>query len=150
MKNFGFTLIELMVVIGLVGIIMTFSTVNLVSLRNKSSLNSMVTQLVADLKQQQMKAMIGNASAPDIFGVHFTSNSYALFQGTATDPNKFVIKLDPDLSLSYDHQDLIFKKLSGERATVSLTNLKIKNNNSGEEKEIKINEFGVITEVKNL
>ena len=53
MKNNGFTLIEILVVVGVMAIILSVSTINLISLRNKTSINSTVIQLVADLKQQQ-------------------------------------------------------------------------------------------------
>ena len=163
MKKFGFTLIELMVVIGIVGIIMTFSTVNLLSLRNKSSLNSTVTQVIADIRQQQMKAMIGNSSAPGYYGVHFDGNTYTLFHGTSTTSfptENFLITLEQDLSFS-PTQDIIFKPGCGEIVNIPLPpttcgdttgtipTLTISISSSGENKTLKFNQFGVIKEVTN-
>ena len=153
-----------MVVIGIVGIIMTFSTVNLVSLRNKASTNSMVTQLVADLKQQQMKAMIGDSSAPDCYGVRFTNNSYTLFRDvncSGTTSDNFTPVIESDINFTISPSDIIFKKGCGELVISSTTApcgeitaptptpLELKISNTAESKTLKFNQFGVITEVKN-
>lgn len=160
----SFTLIELLVVMGVMAIIMTFGSINLLSVRNKSSLNSTVIQLVADLKQQQIKSMIADTegrSTPDYYGIHFTPNSYTLFHGTdfaSTIPTEnFIVNLEQDLTLS-PNQDIIFKKGCGELVLVTpitpcgssggtLPTITISNNNSSDHKEITINLFGVIESV---
>lgn len=152
MKKNSFTLVEILVVIGVMGIIMTFGSVNLLSLRNKASINSTVIQLVADLKQQQTKAMIGEVEdgTPDLYGVHFTSNNYVLFHGTTyspSNPDNFQVNLEADLSLATANQSIIFKKGNGELETGSINSITITNNASNEQKTITINQFGVITQV---
>ena len=56
----GFTLPELLLVMGILTILFGFITINLLNFRQKSVLNTTVDTVVSDLKSQQNKAMVGD------------------------------------------------------------------------------------------
>src|SRR5690348_3412748 len=90
----GFTLIELVIVLGIVGILFSIATINLVSTQHTTSVSAATDELVADMQTQQTKAMTGTKDTngnPSSYGVHFTNSSYSLFQGTSdpTDTTDF-------------------------------------------------------------
>ena len=57
MKNAGFSLIELVIVIGLIGIILAIATVNFNSWTKKAQVESQTRTLFANLNQARVDAM---------------------------------------------------------------------------------------------
>lgn len=118
----GFTFIELLVVIGIVAITATLSTVILIRPQVTASVDTTVTTLIADIAEQQLKAVIGDSqgsSTSQPFGVYFEPKRYTLFRGasfTPGDPANFVVELDPNISLLNITlpNPLVFTKRSGE------------------------------------
>src|SRR4030043_1020291 len=101
----GFTLIELMVVMAIFALITCFGALNLVNLQTKSSLASDVNTLVSDIKEQQIKTMVGDmgGTASQIeFGIYFESNRYTLFRGASysSNPSNFPIDLSDNTTLT--------------------------------------------------
>ena len=87
-KNAGFSIIELMIVIGIIAIITTVSVLGLFNRRNKSDLDNVSRQMVAVLRRAQISSM--NQDKGVSWGVHFenpplsgttTVPFYALFSG---------------------------------------------------------------------
>ena len=90
-KTAGMTLVELLVVIALVSILFGLSTIGIFSTQQKVVTSSFITTLIADLKQQQIKAMIGDTEGRlthDSYGIYFESNRYILFHGTTYIPGE--------------------------------------------------------------
>src|SRR3989344_2005457 len=95
----GFTLIEIIVVVSTIVTLLGFITISLVRSQQTASLTSVEGILLADLKQQQLKSMIGDTegrSDSDQYGIHFDSNKYVLFHGDYSDgeTSNSVINLD--------------------------------------------------------
>jgi prepilin-type N-terminal cleavage/methylation domain-containing protein len=65
-KRTGFTIIELMIAMGIFVIITSLVTINLLNAQHIASIDSTVTTLIADLKQQQVKAMTGDTEGRGI------------------------------------------------------------------------------------
>lgn len=154
----GFTIPELIVVMSVFMILTGLITTNLVNLNRSTTLNSVITTLISDLKQQQIKAMTGDTEGRtqnDKYGVHFESTGYILFHGASynsSDNSNFTVNLDNSMEFSnilFPSGNIIFEKGSGKIAgfvsgsdSVSIRNIETKTG-----KTIKINKYGVITEV---
>lgn len=155
LKNQGFTLIEVLVVMGLVAILASVSVVNLIKPQTTSSLDGVTATLVSDLKAQQNKAMSGgsvSSTTAQPHGIYIQPTSYTLFKGSAysaVDDDNFVISMgtDTNLSTTFSSTQIIFAQISGEVSswvngsnTITVTNI-----NGGGTKNISINVFGAIT-----
>lgn len=156
----GFSLTELIIVLTIIGILFSLTSINLLGAYAKNTLNTTVSTIQADLKQQQLKAMVGDTEgqgSTDSYGIYFPSagDSYVLFKGgsySASDPLNFEIKLNNDLqfsSLQVQGSQIIFTKNSGE-FTNYLTNfdyVTLRNVNTDETKTIKINQLGTVISI---
>lgn len=158
-KQKGLTLIEFLIVIGIIAVISTAVGVKLIGVRQKNSISSTLSQITVDIKSQQIKAMVldteGGVSTSS-YGVHFNSSSYVLFKGTAynpTDTSNFVINLGSDISfssVSFSGQNVIFNKGSGEISGFinGSDGFLLTDKVSSEQKNVKFNIYGVIVSVQ--
>lgn len=156
MKNQkGFTIPELLIVMGILAILFGFTTPNLLHFRQRAVINTTVDTLITDLKNQQTKAMVGDTEGSGIisdYGVYFETNKYTLFRGSSYDPlasSNFSIDLDPSQTFSSNVPDssIIFSKGSGETDLVSGSDtVTLTDSTNGDQKTIQINLYGAITE----
>ena len=84
-KFSGFTLMELMVVIAIVGIMTGIGTVSFSSARRATALNSAQDEIISAIKLAQSYALqgktYGSNQKPDGYGFEFTdNNSYKIFR----------------------------------------------------------------------
>jgi prepilin-type N-terminal cleavage/methylation domain-containing protein len=148
----GFTLIELAVVIAITVILLGFITINLVRSQQGASLTSIEEILLADLRQQQLKAMIGDTegrSTSDAYGIHFDANRYVLFHGTYSDSENTnsVVNLEDNMQFNNPNYDVIFSRLSG---ATSAKIIELQDNTNLKLKKIHLNALGVATQVESL
>jgi len=146
----GYTLIELMLVLAIMLILLRLTTISLSSSQQKVSTTEAEQVLLTDLRQQQLKAMIGDTegrSEQDAYGVHFDLNQYVLFHGTYTpaDPANFTVDLNQGLQFNPAGTDIIFQRISGE-IPVSSISVDLENTTNGETKIMVINKYGVVTQ----
>ena len=135
----GFTIPELIIVMSVFLLLTGLITSNLVNLQRRTSLSTVITTLISDLKQQQIRAMSGDG--PSAYGVYLEPNRYTLFTGSiysagATD--NFSINMDGGVTLSPTTQ-IVFAQRSGETSTTTIT---VTNTNSNQTKTITINQYG--------
>jgi prepilin-type N-terminal cleavage/methylation domain-containing protein len=142
----GFTLIELMVSIGILIILFTLTTINLTRLPSSTSQSTSYDKLLSDLRAQQTKAMIGyDPATPPVggksYGIHFESASYILFTGDsyAGGSDYYTVELDPGLSFDNSETDITFSPGSGD---TTATTFSIVNDQLSQTKEIRINKYG--------
>ncbi len=156
MKNnqFGFTLIELVVVMGILLMLFGFASFSLVNVQRKTSVSSTADNLVSDMATQQTKAMLGaGSSGGDSYGIYFQSDKYTLFKGTtysASDPNNFTVSLDLGITFSnitFPASLLIFSSATGEINGFSAgQNTVTLHDTQGTKTEtITVNRYGVVT-----
>lgn len=148
----GFTLVELVVVTSIIITLLGFITISLVRSQQGASLTSVEEILLTDLKQQQLKAMIGDTegrATSDSYGIHFDTNRYVLFHGvySAEETSNFVINLDSNIQFDNPGTNVAFKKISGEITDDSISNVVLKDTTNGNTKTITVNKYGVITGV---
>lgn len=149
----GFTLVELVVVISIIVTLLGFITISLVRSQQSASLTSVEEILLADLKQQQLKAMIGDTEGretSDQYGIHFDPNKYVLFHGTysAEETSNSVINLDNNMQFNSPLSDVIFSRISGEISPAVI--IELQDNTNSKLKRIYLNTLGVITQVESL
>lgn len=146
----GFTIIELMVSIGILVVLFALTTINLSRLPSATSQSSSYDLLVSDLRSQQTKAM----ARGDSYGIHFDNPaadgtySYTLFKGAnylgGTD--YFTVKLDPGLSFALPiavNNSIVFASGSGD--IVNIGSITINNSFINETKIINLNKYGATT-----
>lgn len=149
----GYTLIELMVVLSIIMILLGIITINLSHSQQKASIAAEEQVLLSDMKQQQLKAMIGDTEGradSSSYGVHFDLNQYVLFHGTylAGDPGNFTINLKENFQFDSPGTNIIFEKISGELSSDSSSSIVLRDTTNGATKTIMINRYGVVTQVQ--
>lgn len=154
-KN-GFTLVEILIIMGILAVLFTITSLNLTNTVPQSSLDNTVRLFIADLKQQQLNALTGNTegqgSSSD-YGIYFTSGKYTLFRGSsynASDTANFdVVTDDIDTSSTSTGSVIVFIKNSGIIKNFSPSNntITFTQTNIGSQKTITINKYGVIESV---
>jgi hypothetical protein len=140
-------------------LLLGLTTFNVFSSQNKQTLNSIVDQVVSDIKQQQLKAMVGDSegrTAADVYGIHFDANQYVLFHGTtytSGNTTNFAIPLESNVSFSnvlFSNSNLIFTQGNGKVSgfVQGSNSFKIVNSSNNGQKTITINQYGVITQIQ--
>lgn len=151
MKNQrGFTLVELAVVTSIVLTLLGLITISLLRSQQSASLTSAEEILVTDLRQQQLKAMIGDTegrSTSDSFGIHFDSDQYVLFHGSysVSENTNSSISLPNNMQFNSPNYNVIFSKLSG---TTSATTIELQDNTNSNLKRIHLNIYGTVIQVE--
>jgi len=149
----GFTIVELIIIISFFTVLFSLISFNILRAQRTTSLTSVVNLLVADIKQQQLRAMVGDTAGEDnipSYGIHFLTDRYILFRGDSYDPassSNFEVELPPDVVFgSYVSNSVIFSPLSGEIVSYPVGGVEIvlDNLNGAEEEVVEINKYGVI------
>jgi prepilin-type N-terminal cleavage/methylation domain-containing protein len=94
MNTKGFSLIEMLVVMGIVVILFALTVPQLFRLRDRNVLQSATTKMLSDFREQQLKAM----NELQVHGVHFTSEKYTQFVG-----DQFVESHDANIETILDY-----------------------------------------------
>lgn len=119
----GFTLIELLVSIGIIMILLAFSSLSLLRVQYQASANTTLSTLINDLRSQQTKAMTGDTEGRGTsanYGVYFEADRYTLYHGDTFipgDAGNFVIMLSPQVrfsNITLPGSLISFTKASGE------------------------------------
>lgn len=130
--NNGFTVVELMLSIGILAILFALTTINLGRLPSSSAQSAAFDVLISDIRSQQTQAMAGNTD----FGIHFDSTSYTLT------PSNFVVEMDPGISFSnvaFPGGNLNFSAGSGEAVPGTFS---IFNDQINQTTVVNINKYG--------
>lgn len=149
-NNHGFTLVELSVVIGILATLLGLATISLPNAQQKASISATVNVIIADMKEQQVKAMIGDTEGRPTaspYGVHFDTDKYVLFNGaySTSEPSNSVITLPPNLEFTTSGVNIIFSQIDGELG--SAASITIRSTANNEERTIVLNQYGVVTGV---
>ena len=155
----GFTFVETLAVVSIVLTLLGLASVNLISFQRSANITEAVDTLVADIRNQQTKAMSGETTqgaSTGGYGVYFDTNRYILFSGTtysAAATTNSVIPLKSPIyadSILFPNQSLVFLARSGEvSGFVNGSNsIILKEQNGTKSRKISINQYGVITTIQ--
>lgn len=150
----GFTIVELITVMGIILIIFSLSWISLTSLPSRATLQTDTVALINDIKSQQVLAMTGDASgggtASD-YGVHFETTSYTIFKGNSFTPGalgNFTVQLENAnlnfTGITFPGSIIVFTKGSGEIVGYlpAQDSVSIKDSLTGSTKTVRLNKYG--------
>lgn len=145
-RQLGLSLVEVVIAMGFFLILSTLITVRTFTARGRAFEKESVNQLISDLRNQQIRAMVGDSN-----GIFFESTRYVLFRGTTFNPQdqgNLAVPLEENLQIvnvSFPQATVVFTKGKGEfLGFVSGSDaLSIRNSVSGEEKRVRLNRYGV-------
>lgn len=120
-QNKGFTLPEVLLTLSILAILFAITSVNLYRVVPSASLNEALEIFLADVKSQQLQAMMGwsNDANQYSYGVKFMGSKYILFRGGAyssSSPLNYEVNLPYGLSVSstFLNNELVFDPIYGE------------------------------------
>lgn len=136
----GFTLVELLVTIGIFAILATLTSINFFSTYAQSNLGSAEDVLIADLKTAQSNAMSGQSNS-NWYIEKVNSTQYRIM------PENFLTTLPSDISLSttLPSDKLEFARISGEVVGYASGQNSLILTSSNGSKTISVNQYGTIT-----
>lgn len=146
-KN-GFTLLELLIALGVMSILIVIVFAAFISLRKSSTLQTDTETIVEILRQARSQTMTSQSASR--YGVHIASDKVTLFTGSSYNPNdttnQNVLLNTSDtvttISLSGGGSDVIFNRLSGE--TAQNGTVVISSPTTGKSKTVIIYKTGVV------
>lgn len=158
-RAYGFVLIELVVVLGIIATLFSIGYVRLTAVERRAPLGATVNTVIADLRGQQTKAMTGatqGGAVGDSYGIYFQANAYTLFKGTTFaggDPANATFSLPTNItfsSIALPASSVAFTKGSGDVAGYSTTSntVTLTQGLTGEYKTITINRYGAVVSVQ--
>ncbi|MBC7581919.1 type II secretion system protein [Aeromicrobium sp.] len=149
----GFTLVEALVVTGILVILFAVGAVNLGQPQTNARSISAVDTLVNDLKSQQIAAMAGatgSTAAQQAAGIFVQSNQYTLFNGASFSAgNSYNYMFTPAIGVAFGTTFpggiILFTKGAGELSGFTAGNNTITVTAGGVSKVITISRFGAVT-----
>ncbi len=139
----GFTVVELLVSMGILAILFALTTINLGRLPSANSQAAAIDILISDIRSQQTLAMSTNSS----YGVHFESGSYTLFTGSSYspgNPTNFSVNIDPGLAfvnITFPGNSIVLSPGSGE-VVGGGGSFTIENSQINQNQVVNINKYG--------
>jgi len=153
----GFTLIEILVVIGIISTIFMLSTLAVLNIQKTQLLENNAWAVVSLLRQAQNQALNGvsvDGANQTNFGVHFDSSTgeYILFRGDNFNPGdsyNFVQNLPSGLSFNLtlpSGNNVVFNKITGRVGNYNNLRhfIRIRDDNTGNEITIDFNQQGAV------
>jgi prepilin-type N-terminal cleavage/methylation domain-containing protein len=154
----GFTLVEILLVMGIFLALLSFIIPNLTGNQRRTQSSETIALLVADMRDQQMKTMLGDTEGQAVTsgsGIYFETNRYTLFRGSAysaVDSRNYAVNLDSQFQFTatnFPASQIDYAEGSGEAAnfvndTYSITLTDVQN---GTSKVITVNKYGVVQSV---
>lgn len=117
-KNLGFTLLEIIITIGIISLLSTLVLVSFYSLRQSVNLNTTGEDIISALRLARSKTLASEGSSG--YGVHLESSKYVLFRGTSyssSASDNTTYSLSPGVEIYNDSlvgwPDVVFIRISG-------------------------------------
>jgi len=132
MKNTGFTLVEVLVVIAILIIISALTFASFFNLDDRQALDVSVKQIDSFLEEARSLTLASKDASQ--YGVHFDTESITRFRGSVyseTDPDNVVSNLHnkiqiSDVSLSGGGNEVIFDRLTGNTSQSGTITISLK------------------------
>lgn len=148
----GFTMVELLLAMGIFAILAALGSINYFSTYNQTSVGTTEDVLIADLRSAQAKAMTGssiNGATVPSWGVKFFSDHYTIFPGPSYvdgASTNYIVALPQNMLLSPDltSNQLLFLKGSGEISSYDSEADSISLNLGTTTKTVELNRYGIV------
>ena len=152
----GFSLIEMVVTIGLLSSFLGFITISLLNSQRATNMSVSVETLLSDFRSQQIKAMVGDTegqSSSNSYGIYFNGSSYVLFRGSsynASEPSNFTVTLDPQFQFSPSGRTVVFTRVTGTVSgySSSQNTVTLSDTSNGASQTMTFNQYGIPTNVQ--
>jgi len=152
-RQHGFTLIELILVISIIGVLVGLGMISYQGFQKRTNLDVEVQRIINVLRSAQSEAI--SAKEGSSYGVHFTANEYTLYRGNNwEDPGKEIIDtyethtyielFDINFAEDAGSDDVVFDKLTG--TTANAGSVKVRIIGEGDHREVTVNREGRIGE----
>lgn len=147
----GYSLVEITLVLGFIVFLVGIATLNLFQYQHSSQLASTANSFIADYKEQQIKAMIGDTSGTGTlsnYGINFGTTNYTEFQNSYGTNNLTVtLPLGLQFSTTFPNSQIIFLKGSGMVSgfTSGKNTITMTDTVNGAQAVLTVNQYGVIT-----
>lgn len=145
----GFTLVEMLVVLGIIAVLFALSAINLGASQSATSVSTTTDTLLSDLRSQQLLAMSGgqgSTSSQQPQGIYFQPSSYTLFSDStynSSDPYNYTVNVGPNqISTTFSSNQVVFEEGDGEVTGFSSGSNTITISGSATSETITINRFG--------
>jgi len=152
----GFTLIEVLLSMGIIAVLFSITAILMLNLIPKATLVSLSEILITELRNQQLKAMVGetgNSGLIQEYGFKAVGDKYILFSGSTYDPgatDNFLVDIEDPLTLetTFSNQEVVFDIGSGEVANFidGQDTFTLRNTLTGEIITLELNKYGIITQ----
>lgn len=153
----GLTLVELIVVIGILSLLIAIAFVSVANIRVLTTNTNTISVLASDLKAQQIKAMTGDTEGrgvKDNYGIKILPNEYVFFHGNGYNPAdttnySFSIGSGYVLSTTLPDQTILFASGSGEVVNFILNQdtITITNSQTNQRRSLRLNQYGTAIEI---
>lgn len=147
----GFTLIELIIVMGIGAVILASTTVLLLGGGRRVAKSSAQEQILSDIRVAQLNAMTGENGGGGN-GIYLDTSFYTLFKGLAynvNDTSNFVVNLDHNIQLvtTFPGSAIVFLPMSGEinNYVSGLDTVSILDATDSTSRTLHFNKYGVAT-----
>lgn len=149
----GFTLVEALVVTGLIVVLFGLGVVGLGQPQTNTDSSSAVDTLVNDLKAQQTAAMVGSTGSSTVrqsAGIYVQASQYTLFTGSSysvADSYNYVVAAPSGVSISstFPGGIILFNKGAGDVSGFTLGSNTITVTSGSSTRVITVTRYGAIT-----
>ena len=149
----GFTLVELLLIMGILAILTSLGSINYFSTFNQTKTGVAKDVLISDLRSAQNKAMsgeaVGGVTQPS-WGVKLLVDSYVIFPGDTYiegAPDNYLVALPADTALTttFPAGVVLFRHGSGEVVGYDAVSDTITLVTGSSSESLELNVFGVVT-----
>lgn len=155
----GYTLIEVLLTMSIFAVLIGFVSLTLSNMIPRASLHATGATVIADLRQQQLRAMSGEAlglAAVVPLGIKFEGNTYTFFQGesyvASLPASHFRVSVQEPLEINttFVNNEVIFESGTGNIQDYTAANdqIIVQNSQTNQQQVITFNRYGIITSVE--
>lgn len=149
-KQIGFTLIEVLMIIGIIAILAFSFLLQLNFFKNQNALDLTAQEIISALRLSQNKTLASESASS--FGVHFDNNKFVAFKGfeynpasSDNEPRGLLPSISiSNINLTASSTEVVFERLTGNALNAGSIDI-LANNNPATKKTIYISGQGTVS-----